>query len=81
MSAVPMYFIFITKVIPILDNPWFVFFRDLSYGRVSSITGTLRGDLPTIEKRDPWDGKDAELPVEDDIDLSDVDLDDGKDEL
>ena len=28
---------------------------------------------------DAWDGKDAELPVEEDIDLSDVDLD--KDEL
>lgn len=30
----------------------------------------------------PWDGKDGELPVEDDIDLSDVDLEDwDKDEL
>jgi protein disulfide-isomerase A6 len=35
--------------------------------------------LPTLKKTEPWDGKDAEMPVEDDIDLSDVDLD--KDEL
>ena len=28
-----------------------------------------------------WDGKDGELPEEEDIDLSDVDLDDDKDEL
>ncbi|GBP04350.1 Protein disulfide-isomerase A6 [Eumeta japonica] len=28
-----------------------------------------------------WDGKDGQLPTEEDIDLSDVDLDDIKDEL
>jgi len=28
---------------------------------------------------DPWDGKDGQLPTEEDIDLSDIDLD--KDEL
>jgi len=35
--------------------------------------------LPKIEKVEPWDGKDGELPAEEEIDLSDVDLD--KDEL
>ena len=40
------------------------------------------GAFPTISTREPWDGKDGELPVEDDIDLSDVELDDPeKDEL
>lgn len=32
-------------------------------------------ELPKIDKRDPWDGKDGELPQMEDIDLSDVDLD------
>ncbi|CAB3373415.1 Hypothetical predicted protein [Cloeon dipterum] len=55
------------------------FLRDLSYGRGS--TAPLRGaELPKIEESEPWDGKDGALPVEDDIDLSDVSLDD-KDEL
>nr|DAZ86369.1 TPA_inf: venom-related protein PDI [Conus ebraeus] len=55
------------------------FLRDLSYGKGS--TSPLRNaELPKIEAREPWDGKDAELPVEEDIDLSDVDFDD-KDEL
>jgi len=31
--------------------------------------------IPKIAKIDAWDGKDGELPVEEDIDLSDVDLD------
>ncbi len=35
--------------------------------------------LPKIEAVPAWDGKDAELPAEEEIDLSDVDLD--KDEL
>ncbi|XP_052765052.1 protein disulfide-isomerase A6 homolog [Mya arenaria] len=60
------------------------FLRDLSYGRGS--TNPITGDkLPSIEARDPWDGKDGELPQEEDIDLSDVELDDldepSKDEL
>ncbi|XP_076438038.1 protein disulfide-isomerase A6-like [Babylonia areolata] len=51
------------------------FLRDLSYGKGS--TAALRSaELPRIEKRDPWDGKDAQLPVEEDIDLSDVELED-----
>ena len=37
--------------------------------------------MPKIAKIDAWDGKDGELPEEEDIDLSDVDLDDLKDEL
>lgn len=40
------------------------------------------GVFPAISVRDPWDGQDGVLPVEDDIDLSDVELDDlEKDEL
>lgn len=56
------------------------FLRDLSYGRGS--TAPIAGDkLPTVDTQEPWDGKDGELPVEEDIDLSDIDLDDTKDEL
>lgn len=55
------------------------FSRDLSYGRGS--TGPVKGAaLPKISKTEAWDGKDGELPQEEDIDLSDVDLDE-KDEL
>lgn len=55
------------------------FLRDLSYGKGS--TSPIRNaELPKIETRDPWDGKDAELPEEEDIDLSDVDLDDLEDD-
>ena len=42
-------------------------------------------DLPTLSDVAPWDGKDGEMPVEEDIDLSYVELDDldeeKKDEL
>ncbi|XP_063080305.1 protein disulfide-isomerase A6-like [Engraulis encrasicolus] len=57
------------------------FLRDLSMGRGS--TATVGGAaLPKIHTVEPWDGKDGVLPEEDDIDLSDVDLDDlGRDEL
>lgn len=55
------------------------FLRDLSYGRGS--TAPLKGnELPKIYETESWDGKDAEPPQEEDIDLSDVDLDE-KDEL
>ena len=55
------------------------FLRDTLYGKAS--TGAIKGGkLPDLRKVDAWDGKDGELPVEEDIDLSDVDLDD-KDEL
>lgn len=55
------------------------YLRDLSYGRgqTNSVKGTT---LPQINEIEPWDGKDGQLPEEDDIDLSDVVLDE-KDEL
>ena len=51
------------------------FLRDLSYGkgRTSPVKGAK---IPKIYDIDPWDGKDGEMPVEEDIDLSDVHLDD-----
>jgi len=55
------------------------YLRDLSYGK--GRTDTVKGaKLPKISKLEGWDGKDGELPVEEEYDLSDVDLDD-KDEL
>lgn len=55
------------------------FLRDLSYGR--GHTAPVKGaELPKIHTIDAWDGKDGQLPEEEDIDLSDVDLDE-KDEL
>ncbi|XP_028652693.1 protein disulfide-isomerase A6 isoform X1 [Erpetoichthys calabaricus] len=56
------------------------FLRDLSMGRGSTAT-VGGGALPKINRVEQWDGKDGELPIEEDIDLSDVDLDDIKDEL
>lgn len=51
------------------------FLRELSYGR--GTPGPLPdGKLPKIETVEKWDGKDAKLEVEEDIDLSDVSLDD-----
>ncbi|XP_016889364.1 protein disulfide-isomerase A6 isoform X2 [Cynoglossus semilaevis] len=58
------------------------FLRELSVGRGS--TATLGGGaMPKIYAVEPWDGKDGQLPEEEDYDLSDVDLDDDydKDEL
>ncbi len=56
-----------------------LYFRDLSYGRgsVSPIPGTA---LPKLSPVDAWDGKDGQLPEEENFDLDDVDLDE-KDEL
>ncbi|XP_030756232.1 protein disulfide-isomerase A6 homolog isoform X1 [Sitophilus oryzae] len=55
------------------------FLRDLSYGKGN--TAPVKGQaIPNIVTTESWDGKDGELPPEEDIDLSDVDLDD-KDEL
>ncbi|XP_062554020.1 protein disulfide-isomerase A6 homolog [Armigeres subalbatus] len=55
------------------------FLRDLSYGR--GHTAPVKGAaLPKIYDVEPWDGKDGQLPEEEDIDLSDVDLEE-KDEL
>ncbi|KAM7367787.1 hypothetical protein PAMP_014062 [Pampus punctatissimus] len=58
------------------------FLRELSVGRGS--TATLGGgNMPKIYTVEAWDGKDGQLPVEEDYDLSDVDLDEDfeKDEL
>ena len=59
------------------------FLRRLAVGRGS--TEPIRGAaLPELKNAEPWDGKDGQLPVEDDIDLSDFDMDDDdseKDEL
>ncbi|VDM57196.1 unnamed protein product [Angiostrongylus costaricensis] len=50
------------------------FLRDLSYGKGQ--TAPVKGAVfPKIIKIEPWDGKDGQLPVEEDVDLSDVDLD------
>lgn len=54
------------------------FLRDLSYGKgkTSSVPGGKNADVETVE---PWDGKDGELPGADageEIDLSDVELED-----
>lgn len=55
------------------------FLRDLSYGRGG--TAPLKGaQLPSVFEVTPWDGKDAEAPQEEEIDLSDINLDE-KDEL
>ncbi|KAG5890118.1 hypothetical protein JTB14_005247 [Gonioctena quinquepunctata] len=55
------------------------FLRDLSYGKGN--TAPVKGAaLPKVNTIEPWDGKDGELPEEEDIDLSDVELDD-KEEL
>lgn len=56
------------------------FLRDLSYGK--GRTTPVRGaSLPKLATIDAWDGKDGQLPVEEEeYDLSDVELDD-KDEL
>ncbi|CAG0890484.1 unnamed protein product [Darwinula stevensoni] len=58
------------------------FLRDLSYGK--GITASLQDDgLPKVVAVPAWDGQDAVMEVTDDIDLSDVILDDldAKDEL
>ena len=51
------------------------FLRAVTVGRGG--TTSLRGaSLPKIYSADAWDGKDGQMPVEDDIDLSDISLDD-----
>ncbi|ROT61455.1 protein disulfide isomerase A6 [Penaeus vannamei] len=55
------------------------FLRDISYGR--GRTAPVRGaELPAIQGVEAWDGQDGVLPEEEDIDLSDVDLDDFDDQ-
>lgn len=53
------------------------YLRDISFGR--GPTSVVKTE-PKINKIESWDGKDGELPPEEDIDLSDIDLDE-KDEL
>jgi protein disulfide-isomerase A6 len=56
------------------------FLRDLSYGK--GRTSTVKGaKMPKISKVDAWDGKDGVMPEEEEIDLSDIELDDLKEEL
>ncbi|KAK0402024.1 hypothetical protein QR680_016099 [Steinernema hermaphroditum] len=51
------------------------FLRDLSYGKGQ--TSPVKGaEFPKIVSTEAWDGKDGVLPVEEEIDLSDIDLDD-----
>lgn len=65
---------------PFSDKGINEFLRDLSFGKGS--TAPLKNaKLPNIQDSDAWDGKDGQLPEEEDIDLSDVELDDMKDEL
>ena len=55
------------------------FLRTVSVGRGS--TAPIKGAAaPGIEDTKPWDGKDGELPEEEDIDLSDVDMDEEEDQ-
>lgn len=59
------------------------FLKELSAGRLTSplvpLAGVGEGKLPTVVDSEPWDGKDGKLEVVEDIDLSDVNLDDGPD--
>lgn len=57
------------------------FLLEVAVGR-SSTEPVKNGSLPKVHEIPAWDGKDGELPAEEEIDLSDVDLDDTKkDEL
>lgn len=51
------------------------FLRNLSYGKgkTSSLYGA---EFPTVDTIDPWDGKDGVAPSVEELDLSDVELDD-----
>jgi protein disulfide-isomerase A6 len=59
------------------------FLKELATGRLTSplvpLSGVTEGKLPTIVDSEPWDGKDGKLEVEEDIDLSDVNMDDDED--
>jgi len=54
------------------------FLRELSVGRGSTLP-IPNSKLPAVQTTDKWDGKDAKLEVEEEIDLSDVSLDDDVD--
>jgi len=51
------------------------FLRELSVGR-GQTANIPNNKLPTVAKTEAWDGKDAKVIVEEEIDLSDVSLDD-----
>ncbi|KAK6112694.1 Protein disulfide-isomerase A6 [Brugia pahangi] len=53
------------------------FLRDLSYGK-GQTAPVKNAEFPKIMNVEPWNGKDGELPLEEDIDVSDVDLDEEK---
>jgi protein disulfide-isomerase A6 len=59
------------------------FLKELSAGRLTSplvpLSGVAEGKLPSIVDSEPWDGKDGKLDLVEDIDLSDVNLDDNND--
>lgn len=59
------------------------FLKELASGRLTSplvpLPSVGEGKLPTITDSQPWDGKDGTLDVVEDIDLSDVNLDDDQD--
>lgn len=59
------------------------FLKELSAGRLTSplvpLTGVAEGKLPTVVDSEPWDGQDGKLDIVEDIDLSDVNLDDEDD--
>jgi len=48
--------------------------RSIAVGR--GRTEKLSDGLPTIKDAEAWDGQDGKLPEEEDIDLSDIELDD-----
>jgi len=59
------------------------FLKELSLGRLSSplvpLSGVAEGKLPTVDDTESWDGQDGKLEEVEDIDLSDVNLDDDDD--
>lgn len=50
------------------------FLRDLSFGKGRTSTIQNSEFPPKIQDHPEWDGKDGELPKMEEIDLSDVDL-------
>lgn len=60
------------------------FLKELATGRLTTplvpLSGVVEGKLPTIVDSEPWDGKDGKIEEVEDIDLSDVNLDDDDDD-
>ncbi|XP_028295238.1 protein disulfide-isomerase A6 [Gouania willdenowi] len=52
------------------------FLREVSVGRGSTYKWGKGNEMPKINAVDSWDGLDGQFPVEEDVDLSDVDLSD-----